>query len=248
MKKMITFSLMWLLVSALFGQVPNWDKILADIDSQANFYNIDFSARYTVVSSRPGQDNSVIVARIFRRDREEKMTILISDPPAQRGQGYLQIGDSLWFYDPESREFAFSSFKESFQNSDAQNSDFTRSSLREDYRVTEHEDGKLGRFDVWIATLDAVNNAVPVPRRKMWIRKDNNLILKVEDYSVSRRLLRTILFPSYQSVQGRFIPTRFVIEDALRQGEKTQITIEEPSIAPIPDSVFRREYLERVSR
>lgn len=236
------------LASGLFAQAPDWNRILGDIDRQANFDDVDFSARYTVVSTRPGQDNSVIVARIFRRDREDKMTILISDPPAQRGQGYLQIGDSLWFYDPESREFAFSSFKEAFQDSDAQNSDFTRSSLQKDYRVTEWEDGKLGRFDVWVATLDAVNNSVPVPRRRMWIRKDNNLILKVEDYSLTRRLLRTMLFPAYQTLQGRFIPSRFVIEDNLRAGEKTQISIDEPSLSPLPDSVFRREFLERVSR
>lgn len=247
MKVLILWTMILAGVSAS-AQAPNWDKILEDIDKMSNFDDVDFSARYTVVSSRPGQENSVVVARIFRRDREDKMTILISDPPAQRGQGYLQVGDSLWFYDPESREFAFSSFKESFQNSDAQNSDFTQSSLKNDYRVTEHEEGRLGRFDVWIATLDAVNNTVPVPRRKMWIRKDNLLILKVEDYSLTRRLLRTMLLPAYQSVRGRFLPTRLVIEDNLRPGERTQITIDEPSLAALPDSVFRREYLERVSR
>ncbi len=247
MKMLLAVSLVFG-VGSIWAQAPNWDRILSEIDRQANFDDVDFSARYTVVSTRPGQENSVIVARIFRRDREDKMTILISDPPAQRGQGYLQVGDSLWFYDPESREFAFSSFKESFQNSDAQNSDFTQSSLRDDYRVTEYEEGKLGRFDVWVATLDAVSTKVPVPRRKMWIRKDNLLILKVEDYSLTRRLLRTMLLPAYQSVQGRFIPTRILIEDNLRLGEKTQITVDEPSISRLPDAVFRREYLERVSR
>lgn len=241
----------WLLVfvaALVRAQTPDWDHILGEIDRMANFRDTDFSAKYTVVSTRPGQSNSVVVARVFRRDREEKMTILITDPPALRGQGYIQIGDSLWFYDPESREFAFSSFKESFQDSDAQNSDFTRSSLRGDYRVVEYEEGRLGRFDVWVVTLDAVDNRVPIARRKLWIRKDNFLILKAQDYSVSRRLLRTLLFPAYQSVSGRLLPSRFVIEDNLRTGEKTQITMEEVSLAPIPDSVFRREYLERVSR
>lgn len=234
--------------AAVFAQSPDWPAILGDIDRQANFDDVDFSAQYTIVSTKPGEEDEVVVARIFRRDREDKMVILISQPRTQRGQGYLQLGDNLWFYDPESREFAFSSFKDAFGDSDAQNADFTESSLRDDYRVTDSSEGKLGRFDVWIATLDAVNNTVTVPRRKMWIRKDNNLILKMEDYSLSQRLLRTSLFPAYQSVSGRFVPTRFVIEDELRTGEKTQISIEDISLRAVPDDVFRREYLERVSQ
>ncbi len=239
---------MILLSSAAFGQAPNWPEILGQIDREASFNDVDFSGKYTVVSSKPGEENDVVVAQIFRRDVDDKMVILISQPSTQRGQGYLQIGDNLWFYDPESREFAFSSFKDSFQDSDAQNADFTKSSLRGDYSVTTWEEGKLGRFDVWIVTLDAKTNTVPVPRRKFWIRRDNKLILKAEDYSLSGRLLRTSLFPSYQSISGRYVPSRFVIEDNLRIGEKTQISIEEVSLRPLPDNVFRKEYLERVSQ
>jgi hypothetical protein len=49
-------------------------------------------------------------------------------------------------------------------------------------------------------------------------------------------------------VAGRFIPSRMLFVDELREGEKTQVTIKDASVAALPDSVFTKAYLERVNR
>jgi hypothetical protein len=83
---------------------------------------------------------------------------------------------------------------------------------------------------------------------KLWIHKDRSLVLKVEDYSLSQRLMRTAYYPKYMRVSDRFIPSRMLFVDELKEGEKTQVTIKDASVASLPDSVFTKAYLERVNR
>jgi len=89
---------------------------------------------------------------------------------------------------------------------------------------------------------------VPVAKRKLWIRKDNLLVLKEEHYSVSDRLMRTIAYPKYQTVNGKFVPASMLILDNLKPGEKTQVTFAAPSVSRLPDTVFNKEYLQRVNK
>jgi len=251
MKKIFTYLIMaFVAVSALSAQTVSldWNKILTKIDEMGDFEKGDFSAEVTVVSQKPGKDDSTIVVRYFRRDIEDKFTMVILKPEIQKGQGYFCAGDDLWFYDPESRKFAYSSLKESFQDSDAQNSDFSASSLAKDYTIGETSSAKLGSIDVYVATLAAKDNKVAVAKRKIWIRQDNYLVLKEEHYSVSDRLMRTIAYPKYQTIDGKFVPMNMLIVDNLKIGEKTQLTFANPSVTKLPDNVFNKDYLERVNK
>jgi outer membrane lipoprotein-sorting protein len=232
----------------LAASEPDWPAILKKIDDLANFKTSDFSAEMTIVSTKPGEDDKAFQCRYFRRDKEKKFTIIILKPEIQKGQGYLQVDENLWFYDPETRKFAFSSLKEAFQDSDAQNSDFSSSNLTENYTVDGYTDEKLGASDVWAVVLKARNNTVPVPKLKLWIRKDNYLVLKQENYSLSDRLTRTIAIPKYQSITGHYIPLMMLIINNLKPGEKTQLTFEKVSVSNLPDEVFTKGYLERLSR
>lgn len=248
MKRIILLTVLFSTAMLLSAQAPDWPGILARIDGMTSFDNSDLSATITVVTTRPGEENKVIQARYFRRDNDKQFVLLILKPDVQKGQGYLALGDNLWFYDPESRKFAFSSLKDRFSDSGAQNSDFSSSKLQRDYTVRSYTEEKLGRFEVWAAVLTSKNTSVAVPKRKLWIRKDNFLVLKEEQYSLSDRLLRTLAIPNYQTVSGRFIPLQMLSVDNVKVGEKAQITFKDPSVARLPDSVFTKSYLERVNQ
>ena len=57
---------------------PDFSRILAEIDELANFTNTDFSAVYTIISERPGEEREVTQARLFRRDENDQFLILIN--------------------------------------------------------------------------------------------------------------------------------------------------------------------------
>jgi outer membrane lipoprotein-sorting protein len=234
---------------------PDFPAMLKTVDSLVSFLDTDFSAEYKIEQSKPGEGTSVTDAVMFRRDKDEKYLILIIDPASDKGKGYLKIGQSMWLYDPVARKFDFTSSKERFQNSNARNSDFTKSSFSTDYDIVSTAREQLGKFPCWVFDLKANNDDVSFPRTKIWVSEDN-LVRKVEDYSLSGQLMRTRAVPSYQKVGSRYVPVMLLIVDNLRgktvggkfQNETTRLTITKPSLSALPDSIFTQAYLEKVNQ
>ncbi|MDA3938660.1 MAG: outer membrane lipoprotein-sorting protein [Spirochaetia bacterium] len=251
MKKAITIFLVLLIVSLSTVSAISLDDantILDTVDTSRNFTGTDFSAVMTMISEDPDTGIEKKKVQQFRRDDSDMFLMLFIEPAAEKGQGYLMIDENLWFYDPQSRKFNHTSMKESFGGTDAKNSDFGASSLGDDYKVLTVEEGKLGRFDVYIMDLEGTNSEVTYPTVKIWITKDTNLMLKSEDYSATGRLMRTSLFPSYAKVGDKFLATKMIFNDELIDGKKTQITITDISSKDLPDSIFTKSYVERVNR
>ncbi len=231
-----------------FAQATDFEALVRKVDEIGDFTGRDFSGVFTIVTDKPGSKQSVSQVRMFRRDSKKQFLMLIQLPDAQKGQGYLKEEDNLWFYDPTSRKFNHSSMKENISDSEARNSDFSRKSILEDYSIVKTSEGMLGKFPVWIVELKAKHNEVSYDVVRMHIRKDQPLILKQEDMSVSGRLMRTTLYPKYADVgNGKFFPSQMLIVDEINKGEKSQITMTELSIAALPDKVFTKAFLEQVN-
>ncbi len=235
-------------VWSLSAAEPDFAEILRELDTLATFTDADFTSTMTMVSQDPSEGTDKMVVTQFRRDVDDKFLMLILEPATRKGQGYLRIDDNLWMYDPESRKFTHSSMKESFEGTDARNSDFNRSTLAEDYTVTSDATGRLGAYDVYILELEAGHNEVTYPYARVWIRQDNHLLLKMEEYSLSKRLMRTSLFPKYARVGERTIPTSMIFRDELIEGKRTSITVTNISTDRLPDKVFTKAYVEQVNR
>jgi outer membrane lipoprotein-sorting protein len=247
-KKILIFGLfIVVLAGPAFATDPDFDQILREVDELANFEDTDFSAIYTIISEKPGEEREVTQARLFRRDTEDQFVLLILQPEIQRGQGYLQVDENVWFYDPESRKFERSTLRDNIQNSDAQNSDLNRSSLSENYRVVDWSEGTLGSFETYIVDLEARTTDVSYDRVRVWIRTDVSILLKEENYSVNGRLMRTALYPRYTRVGEKLLPSQVLVVDNLNEGERSQLTMRDPSVEQIPDYVFSKAYLERVN-
>lgn len=224
------------------------NSLLAEIDRNTNMEQQDLSMVATMIteSNEDGVDKNIV--RMFRRDAEDQFLILFQEPENQRGQGYLQVDDTLWFYDPESRKFTHTSMKDSFDDSDANNSDFGESNWVEDYEVVSTTEGTLGKFDVFILEMEAKHDEVTYPSMKIWVNKTPALVLKAEEYSLSGRLLRTSYFPNYTKVGESFLATQMIFVDEVVAGDKTTISFEKISTSALTNDVFSKSYVERVNK
>lgn len=239
--------------SAAFAQ-QGGDARLEAIDQLVSYPENDFSAEYTITQYRPGEGASAIKAFVFRRDSEDTYTILIWEPEVDRGKGYLKIGNVLWLYDPADRRFSTTSARDRFQNSNARNSDFTQSTLADDYRIIDETREQLGAYDTIVYELEAISDGVTFPRMKIWVDSDG-LVRKFEDYSLSGQHMRTTAIPTYQRLESKYVPIEVVIVEELVgrevngqfRNERTVITVARPSLGELPDMVFTQAYLERVS-
>jgi outer membrane lipoprotein-sorting protein len=173
--------------------------------------------------------------------------LLILKPEINKGQGYLKLDSSIFFYDPSSGKFAKQTGSGNFQDSNAKNSDFQNSTLSEDYEISSTGTGTLGKLETWVLTLKGKNNEVTYPKQKIWIDKSTGLLLQSEAYSLSDRLLRTSLYGKYLSVEGKYIAQLTRIQDMLKKDEVTTIKIENFSLQKLPDTVFTQAYLKKVN-
>ena len=253
MKKIIAFLFLLCAAGTLYAE-PDYVKMLEDVDNLVTFRGTDLSAEYAIVKRDPDGSSSTTLAAMFRRDSEEKFLVLILQPVADKGKGYLKQGNNLWLYDPIGKGFTFTSAKERFQNSSFRVSDFTGSNYAGNYKINSVKQEKLGKFNCYVFDLEATTKSVSFPKVKIWVSEDN-LVRKLEDYSLSGQLMRTSAFPSYQKVGQRWVPARIIIQDHLVfrkvgdkiEYERTTVDIKNPSLNKQPDSLYTKEYLERVN-
>ena len=231
------------------AQTPDFRSMLQQLDKNGDFGTQDYSAVFTIVTQKPSEKDSVMQVKLFRRDEHDQMVWIMQKPEAQKGQGFLKVDENIWMYDPESGKFSHSTMKEAIQNSKAKSSDLKRASYADDYDVAASEEGMLGKYPVYILTLKAKNDEVSYPMMKLSVRKDKALALKEEDYSLSNRLMRTVLFPpKYIEVAGRTVYSQMLIEDDLNVGERSALSISDVSVAHLPDATFSKAFLDQSSR
>ncbi|SFI49825.1 Outer membrane lipoprotein-sorting protein [Treponema bryantii] len=254
-----------ILICVLFA-VPAWTQsadnyadLLKKAEDNTAFYETDFKGSYTVVQNKPGEGQNVTEAIMYRRDKNGSWTILVTGPAKEKGKGYLQFDNNIWFFDPADKRFTFTSAKDKFQNTNANNSDFAPQHYSRDYSIESAEEVTLGKMSCVLFTLKAKTDSVDYPMLKLWVTKDDGLVRKKEDYSLSGQKLRTTAIPSYQLVKAveknYSIPVSMLIQDNLKgkkisgkvQYEQTQITIRNVEFAKVPDTVYTKPYLEMMS-
>lgn len=251
MKKIITSLVLFVSAAALmFAQVDasTAEKAFKIMESTNDTlaYHGDYSATISLVIEKPGKPKENIQYKIYERTDKELMTIVQMFPEADKGKGYLRDGDNIWAYDPVSRKFTHTSIKEALGDSDVKIDDVNQSKdkWRDNYNVTEFKTGTLGKYEVYIITLDAKTTEPSYQKTTYYIRKDIPLVLKEEDFSGSGRLMRTILIPKYSKVPAGYVGTQVIIKDELNKGETTQQIVSELTFDKLPDRLFTKAYLE----
>ena len=253
-------------VMALFFITPcvamseaEYQTLLERAEENTSFYETDFRGNYTVVQNKPGEGQNVTEAVMYRRDKASSWTILITGPAKEKGKGYLQFDNNIWFFDPADHRFTFTSAKDKFQNTNANNSDFAPQHYARDFKIEAASEVTLGKMECVMFTLKAKVNTTDYPMMKLWVTKDDGLVRKKEDYSLSGQKLRTTAIPSYQLIKAveknYSIPVSMLIQDNLKgkkiggkvQYEQTQITIRNVVFEKVSDSVYTKPYLEMMS-
>jgi hypothetical protein len=201
-----------------------------------------------MVNVSPDRGTFANKEQIFRRDKDDAFLTVMLEPESRKGQGMLRVDNNMWRYDPTSRKFTHTTLKDTYLNSTVTNNDFRRWQRSIDYSVAKISTGTLGNYKVIIGELKANNDEVPFPYIKMYIETDRKIVLKIEEYSLSMKLLRTAYYTQYVQIGDSFIPTVQIFQDGLIPEKRSQVTYTDISTKTLPDYHFTKEYLERVSQ
>lgn len=220
------------------------EALVARADSFRRFAGSDYSCAMTLVSEKPGREPETFSARLYRRDRTRAACMLLTRPVADKGKGYLSVGDNAWIYDPVDRVFAHISAKAAVEESDMEASDVAGRPLLDLYSVRSARRDALGAHAVVVVELESAGKGAPFARLDLWIAEKGGMALKEEGYGRSGGLLRTVLYPRWEKAAGRIVPATAVYVDAVREGERTRVDSSDHDFSPLADATFTKAFLE----
>ena len=137
--------------------------------------------------------------------------------------------------------------RESMMGSDMSYED----TMENDTLASRYDTGELtseilnGR-DTWVLELTAKRRTESYPKRKLWIDKQTNDLLRYELYALSGAKLKEYNMKRVEVIEGRRFPVEIEIRDLLRRDSKTTFIMRNIVLdKPIADSVFSQRNLER---
>jgi outer membrane lipoprotein-sorting protein len=233
---------------------PTMEELLKKVELNQKMTS-DIKANVTLTQQKAGQGIKQFDVMYYRRDSDDSYLIVMIAPESEKGNGFLRMADNFWMYRKNTRTFQHINRDESIAGTNAKGQDFERRAVNELYEGVKDSLGKeaikeemLGQIAVYRAEVKAKVKDVDYPRKIFWIRKDNMLLLKEEDYSLSGTLMQTSYFLKYTTINNRFIPVEQMYIDEFEKGNKTQMKISGISMDKLDDRIFTKAYLENLSK
>jgi hypothetical protein len=175
----------------------------------------------------------------------ENTIVMTVEPPAERGQILLMRGRDLWIFLPRVSQPVRLSLAQRLTGQVA-NGDIARANFTGDYTPKLVGTENVGKEQLYVLDLIAVDNKVTYQRVRYWVRQSDFRPYKAEFYSLSDRLLKTCRYEQFRSLGGKIRPTRLVMEDALNKGAVSTMEYSDMNLRELPDQIFTKEYLRRL--
>jgi len=246
MKKEIFIITLLMTVTVLaFSQTPSAAELLRRIDNNEIYKTIEYDGemiieyqnrRYVKTTKAWGRDNSDIFIEFTN--------------PEDRGTKYLKRGGRLYMYSPDNEGVMLISghmLKESMMGSDLSYEDtIDNATLSSRYDAVISGSETLNGRQAWVMDLTAKRRTESYPRRKLWIDRETDDVLRYELFALSGAKLKEYNMLKIEVLAGRRFPVEVEIRDLLRKDSKTTFIMKNAVLdRPIPDSVFSQRNLER---
>jgi outer membrane lipoprotein-sorting protein len=203
-----------------------------------------FQVDIDIATTRAAQALEARKYRVLSKGNENTI-VLTLEPASERGQSMLMKGRDLWVYMPNVSQPVRLALSQRLTGQVA-NGDLARANFAGDYTPRLLRTETIEGHGYSVLELTAVDRGVTYQRVVYWVRQDNAWPYKAEFYSLSNRLLKTCKYERFQNLAGTVRPTRLVMEDALRQGERSVLEYSDMKLRELPDRMFTKEYLRRL--
>ena len=173
----------------------------------------------------------------------DRVAMLYLEPASDRGRSTLRLDENMWLYIPNVRKPIRITSMQSVIGGVFNNSDI----MRLDYSV-EYNATILKETDKeYVLNLKAKNRTVAYDRLKMWALKDGLILTKIECYSATNMLLKTLEFKKMKNF-GNGLARPSVIEtySPLYKGYRSLMIYITIKPRKFPDEVFTLNFMPRL--
>lgn len=242
MHKKISLSIFYVIVSLLTSTVFAVDgtAILKNVDR--NLQPESYEMYRKLINVEPDGDRKEFVLYSIKKGRD-KMVALFLDPPSEKGRSSLRDGDNMWLYIPNVGKPLRITSLQSVVGGVFNNSDILRLDYNQEYNVAGVKDEK----DEYILELKAKTNSVAYDRLKMWVEKKNLVPIKIEAYTASGLLIKTLHYSKIQDFGNGIIrPAMLQTDSPLYKGYQSIMLFSNIKKRTFADEVFTLNYMSQI--
>jgi len=233
-----------LAVGAEAAQAPDGAAVLRRVDENMGADN-KITTSEMIIRGRRG--SRTVTSKSWIQGRDKSFTEYL-DPPREKGTKMLKLEDQLWTYTPASDRtilIAGHMLRQSVMGSDLSYED-----MMEDQRLVALYDAvivgeeRVGDRPSWVLALSSRGGDIAYFTRRIWVDKERYVVLREERFAKSGKLLKSTEGLDVQRMKERWVPTRVIFRDALKNGEGTEFLVKAMEFnAAIPDHLFTKASL-----
>jgi outer membrane lipoprotein-sorting protein len=240
----LLFSIIIIAVSFnfLFSQesIDAGNKLLREIDR--NLSPESFESLRKIINIEPNGKKKEFVLYALKKGDDKMVTTFLS-PKTEIGRSTLRLDENMWLYIPNvGKPMRITSLQSViggiFNNSDIMQLDYTA-----EYDVTKMMDDKKEK----LLTLKAKTFNVAYDQLKMWVDIKYKTPTKIECYTASGMLIKTLYFKEIQDFgNGIERPAVLETDSPLHKGYKAVMIYANITPRKIDDEVFTLNYMSKV--
>ena len=228
----------------VFGTLTG-EEIMNLVDKNKFYEKIEYKGKMTI---KKGKKVRVKLMHIYAEG--EKKAMIEFTNPSDRGTKYLKLSGEMWIYFPDAEEIVKISghmLRESMMGSDFSYEDaLENEKMLEKYSVTVVGNETINERDCYVLELNAIEKDVTYAKRKLWIDKEQFVILKTQLFALSGKLLKESVMEDVKKYGDRYFATKLTMTNKLIKDSSTMFEMEELNFdVEIPDGIFTKRSLEK---
>lgn len=205
-----------------------------------------FQVDISITTTEPDNEPELRTYRILSNGNTQTL-VQTTAPAIDRGQILLMRDHDLWAFLPNLSQPIRLPLSQRLTGQVA-NGDLARANFVGDYTPSLLRSEKIDGETHHVLQLDAVDRWVTYNKVLYWVNARNNRPYKAEFYTLSGRLLKVCRYQRFKSLGGEVRPTSLVIDDALRADHRSVLEYSNMAERDLPDRIFTKDYLKKLSR
>ncbi|WEJ62589.1 outer membrane lipoprotein-sorting protein [Thiomicrorhabdus lithotrophica] len=218
----------------------NATQLLKEVDARLQPSSYEMYRK--LINIEPDGDRKEFVLYTVKKGKENVVALFL-DPASERGRSSLRVGDNMWLYIPNVGKPLRITSLQSVVGGVFNNSDI----LQLDYSTEYNAQNVTEEGEQLLLSLKAKNRSVAYDQLKMWVDKTHKTPIKIEAYSASGMLIKTLHYSKIKDFGNGYIrPAMLETDSPLYKGFKSVMLFDGIKPREFSEEVFSLGYMSKI--
>lgn len=241
-KRLLIF-LIGLFCSANLSAAPSAIDIVKKADQFRGFGDHSFSFNLMIVSYQPEKKPRSNQLRV--KVKSNKSLVEFLAPKAVKGRAMLFEDRNLWLHIPKTRKLIRLSPAQRLMG-ESSNGDVAATDFSGDYTPELVGEETVEQTDCYRLMLTSVDPKVTYHKIEYWVDMKTGKPVKSKHFAASGKLLKTAFYKSFIKVGNQEKLEKLLLVNPIFKGRYTWMIYSHYQQEQLPDSLFRKENLNRL--